>query len=59
MFVSANYRLGALGTIDLSSLSTQDVAIEGNLFLRDLVLALQWVHWLPWQKPPRSRQDRS
>src|SRR6201991_1773562 len=42
-YVSVNYRLGALGCLDLSSLSTRDVTIEDNLFLRDLVLALQWV----------------
>ena len=43
IYVSANYRLGALGCLDLSSLSTPSVPIDGNLFLRDLVLALQWV----------------
>ncbi|MBV8929331.1 MAG: carboxylesterase/lipase family protein, partial [Mycobacteriaceae bacterium] len=43
VFVSANYRLGALGCLDLSSLSTPERPIEGNLFLRDLVQALQWV----------------
>jgi para-nitrobenzyl esterase len=43
VYVSANYRLGALGCLDLSSLSTPDHPIDGNLFLRDLVLALQWV----------------
>jgi para-nitrobenzyl esterase len=43
VYVSANYRLGALGCLDLSSLSTRDTPIDGNLFLRDLVLALQWV----------------
>jgi para-nitrobenzyl esterase len=43
VYVSANYRLGALGCLDLSSLSTHETPIDGNLFLRDLVLALQWV----------------
>ena len=43
VYVSANYRLGALGCVDLSSLSTDEHPIEGNLFLRDLVLALEWV----------------
>ena len=43
VYVSVNYRLGALGCVDLSSLSTPDHPIEGNLFLRDLVLALHWV----------------
>lgn len=43
VYVSVNYRLGALGCLDLSSLSTADVTIDSNLYLRDLVLALQWV----------------
>ncbi|UNB55330.1 carboxylesterase/lipase family protein [Mycolicibacterium sp. YH-1] len=43
VFVSVNYRLGALGCLDLSSLSTPEHQIGDNLFLRDLVLALQWV----------------
>jgi para-nitrobenzyl esterase len=43
VYVSVNYRLGALGCLDLSSLSTPEHPIDGNLFLRDLVLALQWV----------------
>jgi para-nitrobenzyl esterase len=43
VYVSVNYRLGALGCFDLSALSTDEHPIDGNLFLRDLVLALQWV----------------
>jgi para-nitrobenzyl esterase len=43
VYVSANYRLGALGCLDLSSLSTAEYPLEANLFLRDLVLALRWV----------------
>ena len=43
VYVSVNYRLGALGCLDLSSLSTPDHPIDDNLFLRDIVLALQWV----------------
>jgi para-nitrobenzyl esterase len=43
IYVSANYRLGALGCRDLSALSTPENPIEDNLFLRDLVTALQWV----------------
>jgi para-nitrobenzyl esterase len=43
VYVSVNYRLGALGCLDLSSLSTPDITIDGNLYLRDLVMALQWV----------------
>jgi para-nitrobenzyl esterase len=44
VYVSVNYRLGALGCLDLSSLSTHDTPIEGNLFLRDIVEALRWVN---------------
>lgn len=43
VYVSVNYRLGALGCFDLSSLSTPHHPIDGNLFLRDLVAALRWV----------------
>src|SRR6201996_4292348 len=43
VYVSVNYRLGALGCLDLSSLSTQGITIDSNLYLRDLVLALQWI----------------
>ena len=43
VYVSVNYRLGALGCLDLSSLSTTDITLESNLFLRDLVMALRWV----------------
>jgi para-nitrobenzyl esterase len=43
VYVSVNYRLGALGCLDLSPLSTSDITIESNLYLRDLVMALRWV----------------
>jgi para-nitrobenzyl esterase len=43
VYVSVNYRLGALGCVDLSSLSSNDITIESNLFLRDLLMALRWV----------------
>jgi para-nitrobenzyl esterase len=43
VYVSVNYRLGALGCLDLSSLGTAEQPIDSNLFLRDLVQALQWV----------------
>ncbi|MBA0045274.1 carboxylesterase/lipase family protein [Mycobacteroides sp. LB1] len=43
VYVSANYRVGALGAFDLSSLSDADHVIESNVYLRDLVLALRWV----------------
>lgn len=44
VYVSVNYRLGALGCLDLSSLSAPGVTLQSNLYLRDLVLALRWVH---------------
>jgi para-nitrobenzyl esterase len=43
VYVSVNYRLGALGCLDLSSLSTRDITIDDNIYLRDLVMALRWV----------------
>src|SRR5690348_8216908 len=43
VYVSVNYRLNALGCLDLSSLSTKDIAFDDNLFLRDLVMALRWI----------------
>lgn len=43
VYVSVNYRLGPLGCMDLSSLSTPAHPIDDNLFLRDLVQALRWV----------------
>lgn len=43
VYVSVNYRLGALGCLDLSSLSTSRTSLDSNLFLRDLVMALRWV----------------
>ncbi|CAN3129430.1 Carboxylic ester hydrolase [Mycobacterium sp. smrl_JER01] len=43
VYISVNYRLGALGCLELSSLSSDDVIIDDNLFLRDLVMALRWV----------------
>ena len=43
VYVSVNYRVGAPGCLDLSSLSSPDAPIDDNLFLRDLVMALRWV----------------
>lgn len=43
VYISVNYRLGALGCLELSSLSTPEAPIDDNLFLRDLVMALRWV----------------
>ncbi|RVW02719.1 carboxylesterase/lipase family protein [Rhodococcus xishaensis] len=41
--VTFNYRLGALGFLDLSSFSTADRTFESNLGLRDQIAALEWV----------------
>lgn len=41
--VSVNYRLGALGFLDLSSYSTDEDVFETNLGLRDQMAALEWV----------------
>ena len=43
VYVAVNYRLGALGCLDLSSVSTPQMPIESNLFLRDIVMAMRWV----------------
>lgn len=43
VYVSFNYRLGALGFLDFSRYSTSERPIEGNLGLRDQVAALKWV----------------
>lgn len=41
--VTVNYRLGALGFLDLSGFSTGEHRFDTNLALRDLILALEWV----------------
>lgn len=41
--VSVNYRLGALGFLDLSPFSTAKATFETNLGLRDVLFALRWV----------------
>lgn len=43
VYVSFNYRLGALGYLDFTRYSTPDRPFESNLGLRDQVAALQWV----------------
>ncbi|MEF2977576.1 carboxylesterase/lipase family protein [Subtercola sp. YIM 133946] len=43
VYVSFNYRLGALGYLDLSRYSSPERPIDGNLGLRDQVAALGWV----------------
>lgn len=41
--VTVNYRLGALGFLDLSSFSAEEHPFDSNLALRDVLLALNWV----------------
>ncbi len=41
--VGLNYRLGALGWLDCTAFGSPERPIEGNLGLRDQLLALQWV----------------
>ncbi|WP_049793655.1 carboxylesterase/lipase family protein [Hoyosella subflava] len=43
VFVSFNYRLGALGFLDLSSFSGMGRRFDTNVGLRDQVRALEWV----------------
>jgi para-nitrobenzyl esterase len=44
IYVSFNYRLGALGYLDFTRYSTSERPFESNLGLRDQVAALRWVH---------------
>ncbi len=43
VYVSVNYRLGALGYLDFSSFSTPERPFDTNLGLRDQLAALRWV----------------
>jgi para-nitrobenzyl esterase len=43
VYVSINYRLGALGYLDFTRYSTPERPFESNLGLRDQVAALAWV----------------
>ena len=43
VYVSFNYRLGALGYLDFSSFGTPERPVDANLGLRDMVAALAWV----------------
>ncbi|MCU1482943.1 MAG: carboxylesterase/lipase family protein [Subtercola sp.] len=43
VYVSVNYRLGALGFLDFTAYSTAERMIENNLGLKDCVAALEWV----------------
>lgn len=44
VYVSLNYRLGALGYMDFSEFSMSSRPIDSNLGLRDQIAALEWVH---------------
>jgi para-nitrobenzyl esterase len=41
--VTVNYRLGALGFLDLSSFGTEEHPFDSNLAVQDVLLALNWV----------------
>ena len=43
VYVSINYRLGALGYLDFTPFSTSERVFDSNLGLRDQVAALRWV----------------
>ncbi|BDI22535.1 carboxylesterase/lipase family protein [Herbiconiux sp. L3-i23] len=43
VIVTVNYRLGALGYLDLTSFATDTEQFDSNLALRDVLLALEWV----------------
>lgn len=43
VYVSINYRLGALGYLDFTQFSTPERPFDSNLGLRDQVAALHWV----------------
>lgn len=43
VYVSVNYRIGALGYLDFSAYGTPERPIESNLGLRDQIAALEWV----------------
>ncbi|SDZ27273.1 carboxylesterase/lipase family protein [Herbiconiux ginsengi] len=43
VYVGVNYRLGALGFLDFSSLGSAEVPFDTNLGLRDILAALRWV----------------
>jgi para-nitrobenzyl esterase len=43
VLVTLNYRLGALGFLDLRSIARDDAPFESNVAIRDVLLALRWV----------------
>ncbi len=43
VLVTVNHRLGPFGFLELGSFATDDHAFDGNLALRDVIAALEWV----------------
>lgn len=43
IMVTVNYRIGALGFLDLTSFNSDEHVFDSNLALRDVLLALNWV----------------
>lgn len=43
IYVSIQYRLGALGYLDFSEFSTENQSFDSNIGLRDQIAALEWV----------------
>lgn len=43
VLITVNYRVGALGFLDLTSYATEEERFDSNLALRDVLLALEWV----------------
>lgn len=43
VYVSFNYRLGALGFVDVSRYATRERPLDSNLGIRDQIAALEWV----------------
>ena len=43
VFVSCNYRVGVLGFLELGDITGAEERGSGNIALRDLILALEWV----------------
>ena len=44
VYVSINYRLGALGFLNIRNILGEDYALSGNNGILDIILSLQWVN---------------